>query len=174
VTPRRPPYRFTEKGRCRWCGQEVRRPRRNWCSDACVAEYKAVQPDGLRAAAHKRDRGVCQLCGRDCDALARRIQERLDGAYQDDRRLQRRAVRWRRLLQRLGLPVADFQLRRSLWDADHRVALAEGGPNELANIRTACIPCHREETAKLRRRLLRASVRGEDPRQGALALEAAR
>lgn len=156
MTARRTPYRFIGPGQCRWCGGEVKRPRRTWCSDACVAEYKAVQPEGLRAAAHARDKGLCALCGRDCDALARSIQGRLDGAYTEDRQLQRRATRWRRLLQRLGVPVMGFELRRSLWDADHRVPLAEGGPNTLENIRTACWPCHKGETAQLAGRLAQA------------------
>jgi 5-methylcytosine-specific restriction endonuclease McrA len=153
ATARHTPHRFTGAGQCRWCGVPVSGRRRTWCSDACVRDYQAAQPAGLRAGAYERDHGVCQLCGRDCDALSRRIQARLDGAYASDIRLRARACRWRRLLQRLGLPVVGFRLTRSLWEADHVVPLAEGGPNTLANIRTACLTCHRRETAKLRRRL---------------------
>jgi len=41
----------------------------------------------------------------------------------------------------------------SWWQADHIVPIAEGGPNELSNLRTLCIRCHQAETRKLRRRL---------------------
>ena len=44
--------------------------------------------------------------------------------------------------------------RRSLWDADHILPVAEGGGQcDLANIRTLCLLCHRDETARLRARL---------------------
>jgi hypothetical protein len=44
--------------------------------------------------------------------------------------------------------------RRSLWDADHIVAVAEGGGQcDLSNLRTLCLKCHRLETARLRDRL---------------------
>jgi 5-methylcytosine-specific restriction endonuclease McrA len=44
--------------------------------------------------------------------------------------------------------------RRSLWDADHIVAVAEGGGQcDLDNLRTLCVACHREATARLRARL---------------------
>jgi 5-methylcytosine-specific restriction protein A len=44
--------------------------------------------------------------------------------------------------------------RRYLWDADHVVAVAEGGGEcDLSNMRTLCLRCHREVTAALRARL---------------------
>ncbi|MDE1160317.1 MAG: HNH endonuclease signature motif containing protein [Acidobacteriaceae bacterium] len=44
--------------------------------------------------------------------------------------------------------------RRSLWDADHILPVAEGGGEcDLENLRTLCLPCHREATAELRLRL---------------------
>ena len=39
------------------------------------------------------------------------------------------------------------------WEMDHQVPLVEGGLNEMANLRTLCVPCHRAETACLRKRL---------------------
>jgi 5-methylcytosine-specific restriction endonuclease McrA len=45
--------------------------------------------------------------------------------------------------------------RRSLWDADHIVPVAEGGGQcDLDNLRTLCVACHREATAALRARLI--------------------
>jgi 5-methylcytosine-specific restriction endonuclease McrA len=44
--------------------------------------------------------------------------------------------------------------RRTLWDADHIVPVAEGGGAcDLSNIRTLCLVCHREATRALRERL---------------------
>ncbi len=44
--------------------------------------------------------------------------------------------------------------RKSLWDADHILPVAEGGGQcDLANMRTLCLKCHREATAALRKRL---------------------
>ncbi|WP_260473131.1 HNH endonuclease signature motif containing protein [Edaphobacter aggregans] len=48
--------------------------------------------------------------------------------------------------------------RRSLWDADHILPVAEGGGQcDLDNIRTLCLLCHREATAQLRLRLRASS-----------------
>jgi len=46
--------------------------------------------------------------------------------------------------------------RRSLWDADHIIPVAEGGGEcDLSNMRTLCLKCHRAATAELRQRLAR-------------------
>lgn len=44
--------------------------------------------------------------------------------------------------------------RKSLWDADHIVPVAEGGGQcDLSNMRTLCVLCHRKATEALRERL---------------------
>jgi 5-methylcytosine-specific restriction enzyme A len=44
--------------------------------------------------------------------------------------------------------------RRSLWDADHILPVAEGGGEcDLGNLRTLCLICHREQTLLLQKRL---------------------
>jgi 5-methylcytosine-specific restriction endonuclease McrA len=46
--------------------------------------------------------------------------------------------------------------RKSLWDADHTVPVAEGGGQcDLSNMRTLCLRCHSAATAALRERLKR-------------------
>jgi len=56
----------------------------------------------------------------------------------------------RQLRRRLDIPNG----RENLWDADHIVPVAEGGGEcSLENLRTLCIWCHHNETARLRRRL---------------------
>ena len=42
--------------------------------------------------------------------------------------------------------------RKTWWEADHILAVVEGGDSNLENIRTLCIPCHREVTRELRKR----------------------
>ncbi len=86
-----------------------------------------------------RDAGVCALCSTDT-LLAYRQLKRARG----EKRAETLAM-W-------GL--ASVGARKSLWDADHIVPVAEGGGQcDLDNLRTLCLPCHREVTADLRLRL---------------------
>lgn len=44
---------------------------------------------------------------------------------------------------------------RSLWEADHIVAIADGGGEcDLDNVATLCLRCHSIKSAELRKRLL--------------------
>jgi len=52
------------------------------------------------------------------------------------------------------------RIRRWLWEADHIIAVVEGGGEcDLENIQTLCLRCHRKKTKQLRerRRLSRLS-----------------
>ncbi len=133
---------------CTWCGKEVPKGRRNWCSDDCVREYTVRRnPSHARAAIWKRDHGVCALCGLDTEALEEAIRyvhklfDRLGylGRYTEFiRALGKKAARW----------------PDSLWDADHIVPVTEGGGGcGLDNLRTLCLACHHKETAWLHKRL---------------------
>lgn len=137
-----------ESGRplCRWCGSETPPRRRTFCSRACVHEWKLrTDPGYLREKVLERDGGVCAKCSADTVAL-RRDMRRLDFSAR------------RRFLKEWGLGEKS---RKSLWDADHIVPVAEGGGQcDLANMRTLCLKCHREATAALRARLTRAGARG--------------
>ncbi len=129
---------------CRWCSLEVPPRRRTFCSAFCVHEWRLRSDPGyLREAVLKRDRGVCARCTVDCLA-AYRLLKRSRGA----RRAELLAV-WG--LKRLT--------RKSLWDADHILPVAEGGGEcDLANVRTLCLHCHRVATAALRARLRGAAL----------------
>ncbi len=51
------------------------------------------------------------------------------------------------------------RIRKSPWDADHILPVAEGGGEcDLDNIRTLCLRCHRVVTMQLRERIRRAKV----------------
>jgi 5-methylcytosine-specific restriction protein A len=130
---------------CRWCGTEVPKGRRSFCSEECVHEWKLrTDPGYLRHKVFARDRGVCAQCGADTVAL-RRDMRKLDFAAR------------RQFLKRWKLREGS---RKSLWDADHIVPVAEGGGQcDLANMRTLCLVCHRQATALLRERLRKQDTR---------------
>lgn len=126
---------------CRWCGTEVQPPRRTFCSNNCVHEWRLRSDPGyLRDRVSERDKGVCAVCGRDTTALERELRELRRESYSA----------WRQRRKELGLGSRT----RSLWDADHVVPVIEGGGDcDLSNIRTLCIPCHKRATKELRARL---------------------
>lgn len=127
---------------CRRCQGEIKKGsgRRTFCSEACVVEWKIrTQPEFAAERVHARDKGICQSCGRDCDALYREI----------------RICKWQRKKRRmaeLGLP--EYLLRRRrYWEVDHVKAVVEGGGScGLDNLRTLCWECHRKVTRELQLR----------------------
>jgi 5-methylcytosine-specific restriction endonuclease McrA len=97
-----------------------------------------TDPGYLREQVFTRDRGVCAKCGADTIAL-RRDMRKLDFAAR------------RQFLRKWKLREGS---RKSLWDADHIVPVAEGGGQcDLSNMRTLCVLCHRKATEALRERL---------------------
>lgn len=139
----------SERPCCRRCGGEIVKGsgRRTFCSDACVIEWKIrTQPEFAAEQLHARDKGVCQSCARDCDALFRKI------------RVTKRTRRTRRLAE-LGLPSYLLR-RRRYWEVDHIKPVVEGGGScGLENLRTLCWECHRKATRELavRRGKIRAA-----------------
>ncbi|GAA3756409.1 HNH endonuclease [Terriglobus aquaticus] len=132
------------RGLCRWCNLEVPPRRFTFCSAYCVHEWRLrTQPRYLREQVYERDKGMCSACGCDTNFELRRLRRSRGSS-----RLQQMA-HW-------GLRT---RLRKSLWDADHIVPVAEGGGEcDLSNIRTLCLRCHRVATAALRERIRRAKV----------------
>jgi len=153
---------------CRECQTEVPKGRRSFCSGRCVDSWKIrSDPTYVRIKLYERDRGVCKVCGLDCVALVKEL-ERLD---------QKRRDRWDRShygrnryedsvgqndgllarLKELGISMHRYCGRRQygIWDADHIIPVVEGGgeARTLDAFRTLCCRCHREETARLRKRL---------------------
>jgi 5-methylcytosine-specific restriction protein A len=133
---------------CRWCAADVPKGRYTFCSQACVHAWKLrTDPAYLREQVFQRDRGVCAACGLDTESLRRK----------------------RHKLTRVARKQfeQEWGKRRTLWDADHIVPVAEGGGEcDLSNMRTLCLKCHRQATADLLRRL------GMQPRQDAEELRA--
>jgi 5-methylcytosine-specific restriction enzyme A len=110
---------------CRWCRTPVKPPRRTFCGDACVHEWKIrSSPWYVRKQVKKRDNGTCRLCGFN-------------------------VVKAHREWTRAKPPVSDRAARRAWraarprWEADHIVPVADGGGEcGLENYRLLCRPCH--------------------------------
>ena len=125
------------RGVCRWCSLEVPKPRRTFCSEFCVNEWKLRTDTGyLREQVLARDKGICAMCRIDTIAAWINIKR----------------ARWaRRRPMLIGWGLKSLN-RRSLWDADHIVPVVNGGGEcDLDNMRTLCLKCHRKVTAELRR-----------------------
>src|SRR5260370_1567 len=135
---------------CRWCDLEIiAKRRRTFCSDYCVHQWRMrTDPGYLRDQVFVRDRGRCAACSIDTVA-AYNVLKRSRGAA--------RAA---------GLSLYGMKTitsRRSLWDADHILPVAEGGGQcDLDNLRTLCLLCHREATRELRARLRRQDCPGPE------------
>lgn len=130
---------------CARCGTEVPKGRQSWCSQKCIDEYlDRTDPARRRARVFERDGGICQLCGRGVgqldDWLNGHAERNGKGRDSAGTYLQRS-----HFLRRRGLLGGQGQL----YDCDHIVPQIEGGSHELENLRTLCVPCHKEETRKL-------------------------
>lgn len=134
------------KGPCRWCKGEVTGRRRTFCSDACVHEWRLRSSGSyLRDCVFARDRGVCAICRTDTHRARRRVMRLPFSA----RMLELRALQSRGVIHRH---------RKSWWEADHILPVVEGGDSNLENLRTLCIPCHRDVTRALRERRRGAAI----------------
>lgn len=133
----------TEPGHCRWCGKPVVKPRRSWCSDACVNEFNIRFNTGhITFRVWERDKGVCAICGLDCQWIFDQMTKRHQGGTV--------LMNGYWLTQNWG----PWRVTHSLWEADHIVPVIEGGGCcGLENYRTLCQLCHKKETAALKRRL---------------------
>lgn len=153
-----PNYRRNEAGQylCVWreCGK-VLKGKLKYCGDACRREvYIRCYPDEMRDYIECRDKGVCAKCGCDTAQLARIIEafKASLGRRYDGRR------EARRLLAGIGFNL----LTEHLWEADHIVQWADGGSNEPENLRTLCLPCHKQATKEYAGR--RAAAKRESKR----------
>ena len=164
--PDRLPRGPSGRALCRECRKEVPKDRKSFCSSKCVDAWKLrSQPEYVRIKLFERDKGVCALCGTDCVRLVKDL-ETLDlnsagrwsrswfGREQYRKMLEQNSPLNARLTE-LGIPRHRYYGRRryGIWDADHIVAVVEGGGEcGLDNYRTLCCKCHKAETSKLRKR----------------------
>ena len=156
------PYqgKITYRGQCGWCGEEIllrnkgdyRRSAREYhrgdeyeVGDRnCRSEWWLSRTSEARVAVARRDllkhgRVFCAECGLVCVEL-------VEGAH-----------------SRLGRDARERP--DSAWEADHRIALEDGGTHTLENLQCLCVPCHRTKTARENRERAerRAKVRDHEP-----------
>ena len=134
-----------------------------FCSASCCDDW-AVQVgcgDAVRRDLFERERGVCVECGLDCHSLYLRLKP-LGPARR--RALLRQQMpsglseRWRERIVRSCY-------EGHIWQADHVLAVADGGGQAAAgseNMQTLCVPCHQ---AKTRREAAARSGRGAGGRK---------
>ena len=131
---------------CRWCELEIlAKRRRTFCSDYCVHQWRLrTDPGYLRDQVFARDHGICALCEANTVAIYNALKRARGNA------------------RVAGLSLYGMKTitsRRSLWDADHIRPVAEGGGQcDLDNLRTLCLPCHREVTGHLRLRIRKSRL----------------
>lgn len=140
-----------QKGQCTWCGSPVGKGRSTWCSDACVTAYREEHDwDYIRGRVRDRDKGVCALCGFDTEQLQRIIRSALSRqtlrqACLSGYEMHRHVADW------LESVNQNRVWKWAQWQADHITPRCRGGSNELSNLRTLCVACHKVETARLAR-----------------------
>lgn len=112
---------------CRWCHQEVPAGRRSRCSAVCAHSYDMrVSASYRRQWVWRRDHGVCSLCGLDTDKLKRIL----------------RCAKWGGREEVLAL-LGNGRRFVVAWEADHIHPRYLGGSDELDNLRTLCVECHK-------------------------------
>lgn len=127
IDPKTLPRGPNGRALCRQCQQEVPEGKRSFCGQECVDRWQIRTGSKMRKHVFKRDRGICQICEIRCHKMK-------------DEKAYRAANQ---------IPAH----RTKLWDVDHVIPVVEGGGDAgLSQLRTLCIPCHREETRKLAER----------------------
>lgn len=132
----------TENGytACRWCEGDVLPPKRTMCSPECVHEILIRTNNRyMREFIYNRDKGICSMCNIDTKKIAKTALS-LEGderkQYLKEYKITLKRKIWKR------------KFGGGLWDADHIVAVKDGGGCCGAdNIRTLCISCHKTRTA---------------------------
>lgn len=143
-------------GICTWCKGPVKKPKRYWCSDECVHEYK-IRSDSAYARVHvlERDQGVCRGCGIDTVAIYEAFENARKTAVADIN------ARFEALGFSLDLQSYErFVQPRHMWEMDHITAVVEGGGScGLDGLQTLCQRCHKAKTKEMATRRARERKR---------------
>ena len=151
------PPRFNAKGKklCRYCVRRLLKGRkRSWCSWKCAEQaYIRCNPGNMRFYVWERDKGQCKSCGFNISKMEEELRQyrakaRLGTAYYEGIKATKRYAK-----HLYGVRAGNYP-EGHLWEADHLVPISEAGdPFDPQNVRVLCLKCHKEETAKLRKRL---------------------
>jgi 5-methylcytosine-specific restriction endonuclease McrA len=119
---------------CAWCGAELPKRRRTWCSDRCADTFWKNHWWSLaRTAAKRRDKYACKRCGH-------KPPKRTDPHFRKRRKTERLEVN--HIVQARGA-------HRALSCLHH-----------LGNLETLCVNCHKAETKTQASARGKASSRG--------------
>lgn len=134
---------------CRFCKKEVQPPRKTFCSEECIHEWRIRSNTSyMREHVYKRDRGICVGCGADTRYQRIRIEDvthECGGNLKDPRFIA--------LLKELNL--TQHESSKSLFQVDHIKAVSDGGGEcGLGNLRTMCVKCHKSRSAEQTRNRL--------------------
>lgn len=133
---------------CRWCSSTCPSRRTSYCSKECWDEtWFYIDAQTRRSRIYRRDKGVCATCGFDTNRIIRvrdKIRKIPDYARKDRKRRQ-----FLELLKENGW--GQLSLGRQPYEIDHIVPKILGGHDDLENLRTLCISCHKAETKRLAR-----------------------
>jgi len=132
-------------GKCRYCEKDVKPPRRTFCSNVCVHEWR-IRSDikYMREKIYERDLGICALCKID----TRYTKIEIENISRDVRNGKKEAVLDGFLT---SLRITKKESVKSLWHADHIIPVKDGGGLcGVENIRTLCISCHKAVTKSSR------------------------
>jgi 5-methylcytosine-specific restriction endonuclease McrA len=138
IDPKTLPINAEGYRECRYCHKSVKPPKRSFCSNECVHEYR-LRSDGtyLRLNVFERDHGICAICNIDTKDIAKKLlsTDKTDPSY--DKILEEYKISKKR-------KITPGKLGGGLWDADHIVCVKDGGGcSGLDNLRTLCISCHK-------------------------------
>lgn len=101
----------------------------------------------LRAIVFRRDKGVCAECKADSEKVER-VYHAIIGFE----------------AKQVFCKATGYVEGWTFWDADHIQELADGGSDQIGNLQTLCLPCHKVKTGKSR-----AANRGRPAHGGPLA-----
>lgn len=145
---------------CRYCKKSIKPPKRTFCSNECVHEYR-LRSDGtyLRSCVFERDQGICAICNIDTKETADLLlgmgygQEQGQDQYKEQ--CQDQCQNRCQDQEAIDLMLKNYNIHKKrkitsnrngggLWDADHIVPVKDGGGEcGMDNIRTLCISCHK-------------------------------
>lgn len=137
--------------RCRYCGNIVSGRRRTFCSDQCVHEYKIRSNyNYAREQVYLRDHSICAQCGLNTDLVKAEYEVKAKKLAESEGRPHRWKIVFDRMASEDGWPPH----HRTWWEADHIVAIAEGGGmGGIETYQTLCYKCHKNKTVDMRHRL---------------------
>lgn len=176
VNPSKLPKGPNGRALCRQCQTEVPVGRRTFCSQPCIDLWMVRTGSGMVKFIKKRDKGICALCGLDCEALKKKLRDLgkppsvpdfkyESGDYSDEFTLTEAGkLRWRahsdakqEAYKMAREAVREFkemhgipQHRSRFWDIDHIVPVIQGGGSiGPEGLRSLCLKCHKRVTAEL-------------------------